>query len=289
MVSAPTFTPFLALFALLTSLPAFAMHTPQSLAETHVSSWTQLKKKFRVRSFHEWMTPSVQSQNVPDHEGGDLTPSNLYGYFWIDYEITRNWRLLYWQRELLEFSGGPTGSGMQLAFWDPRFGIRKTQVFDLAGLTTNYDFFIQPGITASSVEKGKYFDLGFRTNTNYAIPQSRWSIGLLTELFAGVYSSEKFNPNTTNFSGFVSPWINYNLTDTISTQHWLLLPFQHRMGDPLFQLSWDMPTNMAVVQNGIGIDLSDSLWVSVLLNTYLNKPPTLQTSWLSLWVSMTYL
>ena len=273
----------LSFFTLFLAINCFAQDVSWSQKSTF---WNDLKTKVRARSFHEFMSPSAASPSVPASDGADLSPSNLYGFFWLDYEVFKNWRILYHQRELLEFSGAPTSLGIGGRFFDPRFGIRRSQVFDIPGLVTNYDWFIQPGITADAASSGKQFETGIRTNTNYTVPKSRWSVGMISELVAGFYDRGGMG---SDFYGFFSPWVNYNLSATVSTQHWILIPFQHRSGDSWSQFSWDMPTNGPVIQNGIGVDVTDSIWISGLVNNYLNSEPTLKNTWLSIWVSVSFI
>lgn len=249
------------------------------------TSIRDVTKPLRIRAYNELMSSSLGSAStgVPNAEGSSISPMNLYGWVSFDYEFSDSYRFLYQQRYLLDLANSQGTLGATGSIWDPRLGVRKEKVIDVRGLDTTYDLYIQPGVTFESQANAKSFDLGFRTNSTYTFAGSRWSIGAITEIAGTFYSSKG---KGADFSGFLNPWASYSLTPKFSTQHWVLLPFQHERHSGWNGLGWDMPSNGPIIQNGISCDLSERVWVSVLLNNHLTTLPTLKNSWGSLWVSL---
>src|SRR5690242_20165760 len=61
--------------------------SPVSVSKKEESTWSNVLKKTRVRSFTEYMTPSINNDNyVPAEDGSKLTPTNAFNITWIDYE-----------------------------------------------------------------------------------------------------------------------------------------------------------------------------------------------------------
>lgn len=136
---------------------------------------SQIQKKLRIRNFTEFMTPALQgsSSAIPSSDGSDYIPTTLFNIFSADYEITPNYRLLYYQRVFLLLTTNSGFQGMSLFGRDPRFALRRTQIFDVPNLNTSYDLYFQPGISNNQISGGNRFEVGFRTNTNYTPPGTR--------------------------------------------------------------------------------------------------------------------
>lgn len=242
----------------------------------------------RMRNFVEFMSPGLSrsESSVPHYAGGPLVPAFLSGIFWTDYEFATDLKLLYFQKYTLDFSGASTPSGVGGRFLDPRFAVRASQVFKVTGMDTDYDLFVQPGVTAGFMpQPGRSFDVGIRTNTQYSIPASRFSVGAIAELTTTFYSEAS---QGADLSGLFVPWVSYQLSQKFFTQHYVVAPFKHRQGDRLDDLRWDI-TGMPYVQNGVGVSVGESTFVAVLLNNYLLTTPTLENTWASLWVSIKFM
>ena len=264
------------------SVSTFAADTKLTPETQQKTTFQTIKEKIRVRTFSEFMTPSITGNdtNVPTPEGDALFSTNAFNIAWIDYEVANNWRLLYWQRALVFFSGTPDAPGMSVMARNPRFALRRTNVFSVPNLTTTYDLYVQPGLAPEATTQGRKLEMGFRTNTSYEFPHSKWSMGAITEFTVSPFSS------TADYYGWAMSWASYDLNKTFSTQHYATVNFRHEKGaQGLFQ--WDEP--MPFVQNGIGVNISEQVWVSVFLNNYLTMAPTLKNTWASLWFVLTVL
>jgi hypothetical protein len=225
------------------------------------------------------------TDSVPRSDGSPYAPSNTFNIFWADYEIAPNLKVVYWQRMLVFLNSNPQFQGVQFLPRDPRFALRFTQVFNVPDLTTTYDVFFQLPFTDNVLSNRNNIELGFRTNTSYAFPKSHWSIGLVQEFttayFGGRGGARAF--------GWAMPWASYELTKTFSTQTALSFPFQNRRSNPSWtEFVWDDPGS-AYIQNGIGINVTNQVWMAVFLNNYLFAPVSLNNTWASLWLSLTIL
>ncbi len=250
------------------------------------STWNQIRPRLRMRTFSELMTPSFSGNgdSVPKPNGSRYAPAHLFNIVWTDYEISRNFRLFYWQRFILTLNANPDFQPFQYLPRDPRFGARWTQVFDVPGLSTSFDVFIQPNVTANKISNQNIVEFGFRTNTSYAIPQSRWSLGLIQE-FTSSYLGGGRGPQA---YGWVMNWFSYEFSPVFSTQTAFSVPFQNYRGDSLAKWTWDAPGG-PYMQNGIGINLNKDVSVAFLLNNYLSQPISMRNTWASMWVSLTIL
>ena len=244
---------------------------------------SELIERIRIRNFSEFMSPSFQGGTgaIPGSDGKGLAPSLMTGFFWADFEVSPNYKILYFQRNTLTFSNFGGASEFQLKLQDPRFGLRRTQLFDVPGLITQYDFYVQPGVTAESRARGRQFDLGVRTFNRYSFQGSRFSIGAVTDVAFSRFDSGR---DGADLSGTLVPFISYSISARVSTQHWFVLPFQHKSSG----FSFDFPF-MPLTQNGVNIDLSKTASVSLMLNHYLLVAPTLKNTWASLWVNFALL
>jgi hypothetical protein len=246
----------------------------------------KVKEKVRMRTFTEFMTPAFKAKNsqVPTPEGDELMPTNTFNIAWVDYEVAQNWRVLYWQRFFVNFASSGTAQGINTRVRNPRFALRRTQVFDDPNLNTTYDLYIQPGLAQEGNTgpngKGRTIEGGFRTNTAYTIPKSRWSVGAITEF---TLSKDRND----SIYGWVLPWISYEINSKIQTQHYVTVNFLHTRGESLSQWGWDLP--MPYIQNGFGFNVSKSIWAAAFLNNYLNTAPSLKNTWASVWLAFTVL
>jgi hypothetical protein len=253
--------------------------TPQSLADSSL-----LQEKLRIRSFNEFMSPAFygKSPTIPASNGDPQAPTLMVGYFSLDYELSANYRLLYFQRNSMEFAEFQGAPAYQLKLKDPRFGLRKLEVVSVPGLFTQFDFYFQPGITDQSKQMGRILDLGVRTVTSYSIPESRLSVGAITDLSMGFFQGSQGGSDLT---GVVAPWVGYELSSHFGTQHLLVMTFKNTRGKSLGNLEWDFP-GMPILQNGISYTMNSHVSLSLFLNNYLLAPPSLKNTWASLWVSL---
>jgi hypothetical protein len=201
----------------------------------------------------------------------------------MDYEIKKDYRLLYFQRNRLIFSNQGSLGHSEFQLQDPRLGIRMTQNFDHVGLTTTYDLYIQPGVTRDAQKIGRNFDFGVRTNTSYDISGSRMSIGAITDISVSSFNQ---SGSAADLVGVAALWGSYLLNTRLSSQHWVVVPFKHQQGTALTHFSFDLP-NMPVAQNGVGVSVSKRMWTSLMLNNYLFAVPSLRNTWASMWFNLT--
>jgi len=255
-------------------------------ADLAKDSWGVVQSKLRVRAFTEMMVPAFDGNTsaVPRPDGSRFIPGNLFNIAWADYEVGNHLRIFFWQRFIITLNSNSQFSGMHYLPRDPRFGVRWLQVFDVPELSTTYDVFIQPNITNNAASNLNVMEFGFRTNTSYAIPHSRWSLGLVQE-FTASYFSGGTGPQA---YAWVAPWFNYELSPTFSLQSSFFVPVQNLRDRPVLDLTWDSPGG-PYMQSGIGINLSQQVSLSFLLNNYLNAPISLKNTWASMWLSLTIL
>ena len=278
----------LLIFALLSSNSSvFADEVPVSEStSTRESTWHLLKEKLRIRTFTEVMSPAFQEHgtSVPDLNGTDLAPTNLFTIAWADYEITPNYRVFFWQRFMLFLANDPTTSAGSISPRNPRFGIRRTNLFKNPNISTTYDLYVQPGLAPESMSQGRSLEVGFRTNTSYTIPNSKWSIGEVTELNASF--SDHGGPGS-NAYGWSMSWASYEFSKPFATEHFLTFNFMQQRGDSWSQIQWDYPK--PYIQNGIGVNVTDKVWAALFLNNYILEAPTLGNTWTSFWLSLEFL
>jgi hypothetical protein len=248
----------------------------------------KIQEKIRVRTFSEFMAPAIQgnSGSVPDTDGSRLMSTNTFNIAWMDYEIAKDWKIVYWQRFIVNFASPAGDFNLSTYTRNPRFAIRRVNFFSNPNISSTYDLYIQPGLgdEAAPSAAGRTVEGGFRTNTSYVVPRSKWNIGAITE-FTVSYS--KTNTTDANIYGWAMPWMSYDLTPTFSTQHYATINFQHLRGKNIDRIDWDYP--MPYTQNGIGINVSKVVWASIFINNYLTTAPTLKNTWASLWIALTLL
>ena len=303
IVCALRFRSLLAFFTLLTASTLFSANVLAdsaapviSEAKAEETTLQFIKRKFRIRHFTEYMTPAISglgsqvpssaSPGSPDTGNpGILGPTYTFNYFFIDYDIGNDWKIVFWQRYFLFFDAI---EGTTQRFRNPRFAIRKVNPFNVKNLTSAYDIYYQPGTSPEAFnEMSRSHEFGFRHNTSYAFANSNWSAGLVGEL---TFSFSNSGATTgTNYNGWSTLWASYELNKLFYTMNALTLNFQHfrdQRGDGNL-LVWDLPAPM--VQNGIGLNISPEINVALLLNTYILEPPTLKNSFFSVWLSLNLL
>jgi len=244
----------------------------------------QAQSKFRIRNFTEFMTPAFQgrTRSIPNRDGSEYIPATLFNILAIDYEIAPDYRILYHQRALLMLTPNSSFQGLNLFGRDPRFALRRTQVFDVPHVNTTYDLYVQPGIANNQLSDGNSFEVGFRTNTSYSPPGTRWNFGLLQE-----FTTRYLNPSGQGRQrayGWFMPWVSYDLSQKISLQHFTTLPFTNLRSQPWTSFQWDDPPPF--IQNGIGLNLTKTVSASLFINNYLGVGPTLSNTWASVWLSL---
>jgi hypothetical protein len=242
------------------------------------------KKEQKVRSnfFMEIMSPGSNSPGyVPAEDGSPLIPSNIFAILWIDYPIAEDTRIGYWQRGNANLAGSQT-----FRVRNPRFELRKLNVWKKQGLSSTYDFYIQPGIapeggSIASGGSGRSLEIGIRTSHAYTFPESHWSIGMTTE------TTKAFSfrgPTSANVYGWAMPWINHHWSTHFSHEHYFTLSLQQLSQDPWHRIVYDYPMPLAT-QNGVSYHYSESVSITFLVNNYLNTAPTLKNTWFSFWLS----
>ncbi|MEO5970953.1 MAG: hypothetical protein ABIQ95_13575 [Bdellovibrionia bacterium] len=247
------------------------------------STQLSVRSKLRIRNFIEFMTPALQGQSssIPNSDGSGYIPTTVFNIFSADYEIAPNYRILYTQRVFLFLTEDPDFQSMSIFGRDPRFGLRRTQVFDLPNLNTTYDLYFQPGISNNQISGGNRFEVGFRTSTNYVLPGTRWTLGIVQELTTGYL--DVYGTGLRAYGWFV-PWFSYDLSDKISLQHFTNLAFKNPRNLTWTQFKWD--DQPPFMQNGVNFNLTKSVSASLFLNNYLGVAPTLRNTWASLWLSI---
>lgn len=254
----------------------------------HASSFTDIRDRFRIRTFTEIMGPAFKGNpaSVPDPKGDQLDPINAFNIITVDYLIKGNMRLLYLQRIPWMMSTNTLSTGHDLSFWDPRLGLRLVNPFKVEGLSQTLDFYTQIPTSERTSLRAGMGDIGIQTSTSYLL-SPKWTIGIITDT-RGMFYTEKANGRGSRFSFFAGPWISYNLTPKLSTQHWVWMAGYIGRGDDK-SLNWDYPGN-PFTQNGLGYSLTDRIWVALFINNYLRGPSIrLESTWTSLWISMSIL
>lgn len=265
--------------------------SPATSAGTTTSDWTQIRKKIRVRTFSEWMSPAFEGaeNSVPSADGQTtLDPTNIFNILWTDYEFKKNFRFLYFQRFQSNLTGNasaPSGT----AWSDPRFALRITDFFPSRQWTTTLDLYYHAPTSDASRSIGRSAEIGAQWAGLYLIPQSRWSVGFLTDVRKSFYNSPGNGGNY--WSGFVAPRAQYEFNSKWSTQHWLVTPYRQIRADGSSldaNWRWGYPFN-PFVQNGVGWSASQNVWLGLFVNNYLGETPRLSNTWASAWLSLTVL
>jgi hypothetical protein len=253
--------------------------------ENGQNTWSLIRPKIRMRTFSEFMSPGLKdaSTSVPEPDGTALMETNLFNIVWADYEIAPDTKVVYWQRFTVNFTPTSASQGLDAVARNPRFALRRVNVFKTPGLDTTYDIYIQPGIATEAKSSDRNMEFGSRTNTSYQFPKSRFSIGAVTELTFSIAR----NPVTTgaNLYGWAMPWVNYELNKTFSTQHYATINLMHGRGTRGLQLDLPKP----YVQNGIGAGITKDIWMAAFINNYVTTAPSLKNTWASLWLAMNIL
>ncbi|MEN9799346.1 MAG: hypothetical protein RL653_3042 [Pseudomonadota bacterium] len=235
---------------------------------------------FRVTYYGELMSPALGATRsaVPGANGSAVAPFNLYGWLALDLDVFRGFRLLYFQRFLVDLADERSGAAaVSPSLLDPRLGLRRVDTGPVEGLRHTLDAFVQLPATERSRQAGLLVDAGFRSNASFAPSHGRWSAGLITDAFASLYAAGGSGPLVT---AALTPWASITLTPTLSTQHWVMVPFQAgREG-----LSWDYPVKGPYIQNGVGWEFNEHIWLALFVNNHLSALPTLQNTWLSGWL-----
>ena len=261
----------------------------QSFTSTS-KTWSLLKENLRISTFTEVMSPSLSGTptSVPLPYGGEYVPSNIFQIIWADYPIAKNLRVLYWQRMLLFLSANSDPafqSNIQFVPREPRFALRWIDGLNIPNLSTTFDFYFQPGVTNNVVSSGNRYDFGFRTNTAYSFPKSKWSIGLVQEYNIGALDPKGQGARAW---GWFMPWASYEINPKFSTQHVMYYGIRNERNNKIHQYHWD-DAGMPYIQNGVGYNVSKSVQVAAFVNNYLAVRPSLKNTWTSLWLSMNIL
>ncbi len=251
------------------------------------STWQTLRNKTRMQVWFETMSPAFQGNplSVPKANGTVYSPAFIQNISWIDYEMINGWKLLYSQKLNMNLAGKQS---LSVTAKNPRFGIRKSQVWKSSYLLTDYDLYLQPAWGAKVLPPStqQSFESGFKTSTTYIFPHSQWTIGFLTDIVFSFYSQNE-NSVGPNVYGGVQSWTSYRINSKWSTQHWIHLPFFQKSGTGI---SWDGGTGVQpYVQNGICFEMSPTVSMSAFINMHLLAAPRLQNTWASLWLNLAVL
>ncbi len=247
---------------------------------------TSVSKKLQIRSFTEFMTPALRgkSPSIPNSDGSEFIPTSLFNIFTADYEIAPNYRILYYQRVFLLLSSSATLQGGSIFGRDPRFALRRTQLLNVPNLNTAIDLYFQPGISNNQISGGNHLEVGFRTNTAYAPPGTRWGFGIVQEFTTGYLDASGSGQRA---YGWFMPWVSYDISQRFSLQHYSNLAFKNPRNLPWTEFQWD--DQPPFMQNGFNFILTKSVTTSLFLNNYLGVAPTLSNTWASLWLSINFL
>ncbi len=244
---------------------------------------TQTTQNLRINYFAEVMSPAFMgnTESTPLPSGMPYKPVTGYSILNATYEFAPNYQFVYWQKFATTFTSNFESQGVQFFPRVPRFALRKTSILDVSNLTTAFDFYVQPGIIQNAFWSKNYFEIGLRTNWNYAIPKSNWAVGILTE-FTTAYLDPKGQGSRAY--GWVNPFAIYSLNSRFSTQHWLYVPIDNPRSGRFWHFAYDDP-GKPYVQNGISYKLSSGAEATLLLNNYLFTKPSWRNTWASLWLS----
>jgi hypothetical protein len=288
MMKGKTFFSFF--IALIIMSATIHVHADDSSLPEETSTWSFIQKKFRFRTFSEFMSPSLEGLSgkttaVPTAEGGEMAPTNVFNIAWMDYEVAPNYRIVYWQRFNVFLAPSANDSGTRFIPRNPRFAFRRTNIFNSEKIVSTYDVYIQPGLAPEAASPGanRSFEFGIRTNTSYTFSDSKWSIGAVTETTGSLSTRGGAGAD---FYGWFMPWASYELSKIFSTQHYLTLNYMHNRGNSWSKLELD---GLPFIQNGIGINVTEKIWAAIFLNNYLFPTPTLQNTWTSIWLSTSFL
>jgi hypothetical protein len=261
-----------------------------STADAPSSLWKKIRPKIKASLFTEVMTPAIDSSSatVPDPSGAPFDPVNAFNLFQTAYAFSPRMSAFYLQRLPLNLNSldAPQRSDLDLTFTDPRFGIRLTIPKDKGNWSRTLDLYTQPGLSEGSQRNGRQFDVGAQGNISYSTTNGKWTFGSL-----GEYRRNFFRSSATgiaDFQGFVAPYINYNITEKLSTQSWGSFAYRHERGTDLNNVQWS-GQGLPYVQNGLGYQATEKIWVAGLVNNFIGTAPTLQNTWFSLWISTTLL
>ncbi|MFZ9595683.1 MAG: hypothetical protein ACO3A2_06345 [Bdellovibrionia bacterium] len=283
-----------AILAIITGLqgttPALALSalhgSASSSSLSSSSNWELIQQKIRIRSFSEIMSPGLSSQSglIPNHQGGNYAPTNWFTILWTDYEIAKNIRLLYWQRAIFMLGSDQNFEQWKLYPRDPRFALRLTQVLNIPNLNTTFDFYIQPGVTQNKLSLGNHYELGFRTSSNYTPSGSRFTFGLIQEFTTAYLDPEGLGPRA---YGWLMPMLSYTFNPFVSWQTTSVFNLTNSRKKGVFDWNWDDPK--PYMQNGVNLNFTPSTSITLLMNHYLGTRPTLNNTWLSLWISVDFI
>jgi hypothetical protein len=275
----------MALLAVSVSIGGASALAAEGKTEVKKSTWEQIVSKIRMRTFSEVMSPSFSdSSSVPTSDGKQLDPVNMFNIAWVDYEFAKDWRALYFQRFVFNFTANEANpQGFGGVFLDPRFGIRRTNAIPIQGFNSTWDLYVQPGVSPGSLAAGRILDVGLQMSNSYTIPKTKLTLGLLSDIRGSAYRE---GGSGNDFAFTAAPWVSYEILPWLSTQHWFFSPIRHAKGAD--QISWNYP-GAAMMQNGLGFQLGSRVWTAVMVNNYLTEVPTLNNTWFSLWMTVTIL
>lgn len=243
-------------------------------------------ERMRIRYSSEVIFPALQGDAVsqPSPDGGTLLPMPSFHTFWMDYEVAPNYRIVYTQRAFGTFASNDQYSERMGFLRDPKIGIRRTDLFAIDGLDTSYDLFVTPTVTKNFFSTGNQFEIGVRASQSYTFPQSKWTLGLMTELSTAYLNTGGSGPLA---YGFTAPWASYTFNHQWSTQHWANLMYKNMRTSTWNEFEWDIPRPF--FQNGLSYNFSEKISATVLLNHYFTAPITFRNSWVSAWFSWNFL
>jgi hypothetical protein len=230
------------------------------------------------------MLPGLSFDNrfVPKSTGENLIPMFTLAQFGLDAELSPGLRLFYLQKARVIW--GSVDDQMVLPqFFDSRFGVRKTQLFNNLNLQSELDFYIQPGLSRTVlVQPNRLFDLGMRMTNRYTLPGSHFTVGANAELNTTFYGADSTGAD---LSGLLSVMGSYRASSVVSVQSWVYGFYKHRKGDAFGLFYWDI-FDLPFIQNGLSFALSREVSLSWMVNNYIGAAPTFQNMWTSLWFSM---
>jgi hypothetical protein len=242
-------------------------------------------KRYKSAYFSETTLPWVGKNHFsfPGPKGEDFLPLSTWNVFWIHYKFTDSVAILYFQRFFIFYQTNSLIKSTGFDWRAPRIAIRFLDFFSTKVIENAIiDLFIQPGIVKASRIKKRDFELGLRYNISGRIPKTDWSFGLIGE-FSKVFSSKQFV--VFDYFGWSGFWFSYVFDKTFSTQHWVIVPYEHYPSGSWYKVRWDDPGS-TYIQNGLSLNVTQKLNLSLLINNYLFQKVTLQNTWLSLWVNL---
>ncbi len=261
--------------------------TPQDLSENISQSESKsddgkvkhFKTNFpHIRFNFEIRFPALTGiSSVPSLDGSPLEASTVYDTLTIEYKILPYTKIWYAQRCGVTLAAHHWKPPLQFIPKNPIFGIRFSNLLKIESLKTNQDIYIQPTWLApySNVGYHKSFDFGVKMYGMYSFKNSPWILGKSFVMYGSFYDYNNLS-NAPIVSGYFEPWVGYRLNPFMFTQHMLTIAFRGNLkSDFIYDHS------APYIQNGLRINFSNTMGISIFINNYIIVTPTFKNTWVT--------